>query len=214
MGETNENISQLMGTKRLADAVRQAKIAAAQRSDVVVDIREADRARLEILAEELQPIIRELEPGDDYFDFTVSGGSHPRLWIDGTANVMMARDRRTYRFVRETRLGRLTLAESTEPRAIADHVTDYVAERIVEREKAFAADDALATAESQPGNGKAAMADEAPLRIHEPKKVEAKPKRSRMSDFAIALVWLMIGAVLGAAILLAIASYRGVTIPG
>ncbi|WAP69620.1 hypothetical protein [Jiella pelagia] len=55
MSESRDNIAQLMGTKRLADAVRQAKIAAAHRSDVVVDIREADRARLEILAEEPPP---------------------------------------------------------------------------------------------------------------------------------------------------------------
>ncbi|MBO0905388.1 hypothetical protein [Jiella sonneratiae] len=217
MSETRDNIAQLMGTKRLADAVRQAKIAAAQRSDVVVDIREADRARLEILAEELQPIINEIEPGDDFFDFTVSGGSHPRLWVDGTAHVMMARDRRTYRFVRETRIGRLVLVESTEPRVIADRVTDYVAARIVEREKAYAADDLIGISElHQHGRSLRHDADDAePLRFGEPKKpAEEKPQRSKASEFAIALVWLMIGAVLGAAILLAIASYRGVTIPG
>ncbi|NDW03585.1 hypothetical protein [Jiella pacifica] len=217
MSESRDNIAQLMGTKRLADAVRQAKIAAAHRSDVVVDIREADRARLEILAEELHPIVRELDPADDFFDFTISGGSHPRLWIDGTANVMMARDRRTYRFVRETRIGRLTMAESTEPRAIADRVTDYVAARMVEREKAYAADDAMGAEEGY-ANGRSLRQVEdqdEPLRIPETKKKsEAKPQRSKTSDFAIALVWLMIGAVLGAAILLAIASYRGVTIPG
>ncbi len=217
MSESRDNIAQMMGTKRLADAVRQAKIAAAQRSDVVVDIREADRARLEILAEELQPIIRDLDPADDYFDFTISGGSHPRLWIDGTANVMMARDRRTYRFVRETRIGRLTMAESTEPRTIADRVTDYVAARIVEREKAYAADDMMGVEDgyqSARGPRKAEEQDE-PLRIPETKTTsETKPQRSKASDLAVALVWLMIGAVLGAAILLAIASYRGVTIPG
>ncbi|MDX1731807.1 MAG: hypothetical protein R3184_11770, partial [Aurantimonas coralicida] len=74
MGEGKDNVATLMGTKRLADAVRQAKIAAAQRSDVVVDIREADRARLEILQEELQPLIDELPAGEDMFDFTLSGG--------------------------------------------------------------------------------------------------------------------------------------------
>lgn len=215
MSESRDNIAQLMGTKRLADAVRQAKIAAAHRSDVVVDIREADRARLEILAEELHPIIRELDPADDYFDFTISGGSHPRLWIDGTASVMMARDRRTYRFVRETRIGRLTMAESTEPRTIADRVTDYVAARIVEREKAFAADDVMG-AEDGYSNGRSLRQGEdqdEPLRVQETKK-KSEAKRSKTSDFAIALIWLMIGAVLGAAILLAIASYRGVTISG
>ncbi|MCE7027068.1 hypothetical protein [Jiella avicenniae] len=217
MSESRDNIAQLMGTKRLADAVRQAKIAAAQRSDVVVDIREADRARLEILAEELQPIVGELDPADDFFDFTISGGSHPRLWVDGTANVMMARDRRTYRFVRETRIGRLTMAESTEPRVIADRVTDYVAARIVEREKAYAADDAMGAGEiHQAGRSpRHAEEDDEPLRFPDKaQRTQAKPQRSRTSDFAIGLIWLMIGAVLGAAILLAIASYRGVTIPG
>lgn len=216
MSESRDNIAQLMGTKRLADAVRQAKIAAAHRSDVVVDIREADRARLEILAEELHPIIRELDPADDYFDFTISGGSHPRLWVDGTANVMMARDRRTYRFVRETRIGRLTMAESTEARTIADRITDYVAARIVEREKAYAADDVMGVGDTHQNGRSLRHVDDGdePMRIPEARKPEAKQQRSRTSDFAIALIWLMIGAVLGAAILLAIASYRGVTIPG
>ncbi|MEX6507993.1 hypothetical protein [Jiella sp. M17.18] len=205
MGEGKDNVASLMGTKRLADAVRQAKIAAAQRSDVIVDIREADRARLEILAEELQPVIDDLPAGDDFFDFTITGGIHPRLWIDGTANVLMARDRRTYRFVRETRLGRLTLAESTEPRQIADHVTDYVAERIVERERAFAAEDMVeARGVVAPRQKAVKDADAEPLREPE--------RRSKGADFVIALVWLMIGAVLGAGLLLAIASYQGVAV--
>ncbi|KQT45149.1 hypothetical protein ASG43_12695 [Aureimonas sp. Leaf454] len=141
MSDSRDNVSSLKGSRRLADAVRAAKITAAQRSDVVVDIREADRARLEIFAEEMQPIVDEMPAGDDLFDFTISGGPQPRYWVDGTSHVSMARDRRTYRFVRETRIGRVTLAESTHPREIADRVLAYVAERIVERDKAFAETD-------------------------------------------------------------------------
>ena len=37
--------------RRLADVVREVKIAAADRTDVVVDMRDADRARLELLAQ-------------------------------------------------------------------------------------------------------------------------------------------------------------------
>ncbi len=205
MGEGKDNVSSLMGTRRLADAVRQAKIAAAQRSDVVVDIREADHARLEILLEELQPLLDELPPGDDYFDFFLSGGQHPRLWVDGTGNVVMARDRRTYRFVRETRLGRLTIAESTEPRAIAEAITDYVAERIVEREQAFALTDGQGVRLPEPQREKPARKDMPPaLMVSEP--------RSRGTDFVIAAVWMMIGIVVGAGVLLAIASYRGIAL--
>ena len=170
----------------------------------VVDIREADHARLEILMEELQPLVDELPAGDDYFDFFLSGGQHPRLWVDGTGNVIMARDRRTYRFVRETRLGRVTLAESTEPRVIAEAVTDYVAERIVERDQAFAVTDrqtvrAAPTAEKPAGHDRLSV-------------MSANEKRSRSTDFVIAAVWMMIGIVVGAGVLFAIASYRGVVI--
>lgn len=204
MGEGKDNVASLMGTKRLADAVRQAKIAAAQRADVVVDIREADRARLEILAEELQPLIDELPPGDELFDFTISGGMHPRLWIDGTANVIMARDRRTYRLVRETRLGRVTLVESTETRVMAEHVTDYVAERIVERDKAFALSDGLNERVAENASRQVRNGEDAPLRQPE--------KRTRGADFVIAATWMTIGIVIGAALLLAIASYQGMSI--
>ena len=47
----------------------------------------------------------------------------------------MGRDRRTYRFLRDTRLGRVVLAELHEIKPVADQVTRYVAERIVERQR-------------------------------------------------------------------------------
>ena len=203
MGEGKDNVATLMGTRRLTDAVRQAKIAAAQRSDVIIDIREADRARLEILLEEMQPLVDELPPGDDLFDLTIAGGTHPRLWVDGTANVLMARDRRTYRFVRETRLGRVTLVESTDTRTICDQVTDYVAERIVERDRAFAVTDGL----------NERMIDSA-REAAEPGKtsVERPQTRSGATEFVSAVVWLLIGLAAGAGILAAIAYQQGVTI--
>ena len=43
--------------------MRQVKIAAAERNDVVVDMKEADRARLEILAQELKPVFDDV-PAD------------------------------------------------------------------------------------------------------------------------------------------------------
>ena len=39
--------------RRLADIVREVKIATADRTDVVVDMRDADRARLELLTEDI-----------------------------------------------------------------------------------------------------------------------------------------------------------------
>lgn len=132
---------------RLVQAVREIKIATAERSDVVVEMKEADRARLEILAQELEPVFSEVPLDDERFDFAISSGLQPRLWIDATAHVMMGKDRRQYRFVRDTRLGRSVLAESHQTGPIADSVTTYIAERIYERELALAGDDITYRAE-------------------------------------------------------------------
>lgn len=200
MGEGKDNVSSLMGNRRLADAIRAAKIAAAHRSDVVVDIREADRARLEILAEEMQSVADEIPPGDDRFDLTISGGPQPRFWVDGTAHVSMARDRRTYRFARETRLGRVMLGESADVAVIADRVTDYVAERIVERDKAFADSDGLGLRSVERGVRKPELAPPIPVRA-------AGPRAG--ANFVLGLSWLVIGMAIGAGILFAVASVRG-----
>jgi hypothetical protein len=60
------------------------------------------------------------------------------LWIDPIAHVAMGHDKRTYRFVQDTRYGRKVLAESLQVDEIADAVTHYVASRLIERERAFA----------------------------------------------------------------------------
>jgi hypothetical protein len=119
---------------RLADAVREVKNAAADREDVVVELREAQKMRLELLAAELAPIFADV-PTDAGFDFAISSGTQPRLWIDAVSHVTMGRDRRIYRFLRDTRLGRVVLAESHEIKPVADQVTRYIAERIVERQR-------------------------------------------------------------------------------
>jgi hypothetical protein len=122
------------GGLRLADAIREVKNAAADREDVVVELREAQRTRLELLATELTPVFADV-PADAGFDFVISSGTQPRLWIDAVSYVTMGRDRRTYRFLKDTRLGRVVLAESLDIAPVAEQVTRYVAERLVERER-------------------------------------------------------------------------------
>jgi len=129
----------------LKDAVRAARIDAAERSGVVVDLRDAELARLELLNEALDPLFQELPSTIDLFDRGVSRGDTPRLWIDVIAHVGMGRDKRQYRFVQDTRFGRTVLAESYEVPAMVDAVTHYVARRLVERERALA-DDASSNA--------------------------------------------------------------------
>ena len=124
--------------RRLRDALRQARIEAADRTGVVVDLRDAEVARLEILSEALDPLFAEIPDRIDLFDCGISRGEPPRLWIDVVAHIVMGRDKRTYRFVQDTRHGRIVLAESNDAAEIVQAVTNYVARRIVEREHAIA----------------------------------------------------------------------------
>src|ERR1700749_1473618 len=96
----------------LKAAVRQTRIALAEQSSVVVDLRDAELARLELLNEALDPLFAEIPPGVELFDRGISRGDTPRLWIAGIAHVAMARDKRRYRFVQDTRNGRKVLAEA------------------------------------------------------------------------------------------------------
>ena len=120
---------------RLGEAIREVKNAAADRDDVVVELREASHTRLELMAAELAPLFAQVPADMDLFDFTISSGLQPRLWIDAISHVAMARDRRTYRFVKDTRAGRVVLAEDTAIKPVADQVARYVAERMIERER-------------------------------------------------------------------------------
>jgi hypothetical protein len=124
---------------RLRDALRRARIEAADRTGVVVDLRDAEVARLEILSEALDPLFAQVPEQIDLFDRGISQGETPRLWIDVVAHVMMGRDKRIYRFVQDTRFGRTVIAESHDVEAIVGAVTDYVARRMIEREHALTA---------------------------------------------------------------------------
>ena len=77
----------------LKAAVRQARIEAAERTGVVVELRDAEPARLELLNEALEPVFAELPPEIELFDRGISRGDVPRLWIDAIAHVAMGRDK-------------------------------------------------------------------------------------------------------------------------
>src|SRR6516164_84049 len=124
--------------QRLKDALRKARVDQAERSGVVVDLRDAEVARLELLNEALDPLFEEVPKEVDLFDRGISRGETPRLWIDAIAHVSMGRDKRVYRFLQETRYGRKVLAESVNVPEIVHAVTKYLAQRLIERERALA----------------------------------------------------------------------------
>jgi hypothetical protein len=125
----------------LRDALRHARIEVAERSAVIVDLYDAEIARLELLNDALDPLFAEIPAAIEFFDRGISRGDLPRLWIDMIAHVAMGRDRRVYRFIQDTRNGPKVLAESPSADDIVQAVTKYVARRMIERERALANDE-------------------------------------------------------------------------
>jgi hypothetical protein len=177
MSDAHNAASPSESPMRLRDALRKARIEAADRTGVVVDLRDAEVARLEILNEALDSLFAQVPGNVDLFDRGISQGETPRLWIDVVAHVMMGRDKRIYRFVQDTRHGRIVLAESHDVPVIVDAVTDYLARRMIEREHAMVA-----------------------TPVPEEPEVKAKPRRRGWGMFVL-------GFILGAAALFAFALY-------
>jgi hypothetical protein len=160
----------------LQEAMHQARVEAAERTSVVVDLRDAEAARLELLNEALDPLFGEMPAEVDLFDRGISHGETPRLWIDAVAHVAMGRDKRAYRFLHDSRLGRQVLAESHDIAEIVRAVTTYVARRLVERQRALAEDpDLLARAPA--------------------KEAQRYRRRRRWRTFGVLLLGVLIGAV-------------------
>lgn len=127
----------------LAIAMRRARVESAEQSAAVADLRAAEIGRLEILADALAPIVEQAPKDCDMFDLAISPGERPRLFIDQIGFVEMDRDRRTYRLLQDTRHGRVSLCESESLDDVVDAATDYIAHRLIEREKALAVDYAI-----------------------------------------------------------------------
>ena len=127
----------------LKEAMHQARVEAAERTSVVVDLRDAEVARLELLNEALDPLFADIPAEADLFDRGVSRGETPRLWVDAVAHVAMGRDKRSYRFLQDSRNGRHVLAESHEIADIVQAITAYVARRLIERQRALDEDPGL-----------------------------------------------------------------------
>jgi hypothetical protein len=136
-GEGRKGAARILDLKVAIERIRNAE---ADRKDVVVDMKQAAHARLELLAQDLAPVIADVPQDMDFFEFSLTDGENPRLWIDMTTFVRMGRDRRTYEMVRDTRLGRTLVLETDQRQKMAMAVTDYVAERIIERDQAMAGD--------------------------------------------------------------------------
>lgn len=204
MSDVTEGQGVAGNVRTLQSAIRRVRTAEAERSDVVVELRDAERARLEMLADELKGVFAEVPEDNDTFVFSIGAGTPARLWIDMTSFVVLGRDRRTYRFLKDTRLGRTVIIETANLDEVADCVTDYVAERIIERERAIEGDWVI----------RRAKREETARRQEEkgiPAPTAAPPAAARSTDRK-ALGWIaaafLFGILIGVAVLLGYAWIR------
>ncbi|MBK9082262.1 MAG: hypothetical protein IPL88_09385 [Rhizobiales bacterium] len=206
----------------LAEATRRARVDIAEQSQVVEDLRNGEIARLDMLAEAIRPVLAQVPQDVDLFDVGVVPGARPRLFVDVIAYVEMARDRRTYRFLQETRHGRVTVRESDRVDAMTQAIADYVARRLIERDRALASDmtvedaaRALLARESAPAPQTALAGPETNseprVETRAEARAEARPARRTRGGFAErALLFLV--QFLGAAaltLIVAIGLYMG-----
>lgn len=193
------------GHQRLKAAIRQAKSAQADRLDSITDMRAADIARLELLVQDLQPVFDAVPPQDEQWDFCLSHGMQPRLWLDASAFVMIARDRRNYLFVRDTRLGRVVLAENTDIVTISAAVTRYIALRIIERERLI---DGIATESHQTELSQ--NQDKPADNIASVQTLKTPPQGGTLWS---GLLWFTAGALLGCVFLVLMFDHYGINLP-
>lgn len=183
----------------LREAIRTARLEAAERSGVIVELRDASLARLSMLNEMLEPIFADVPlEHSDLFDRGLMPGETPRLFVDMVAHVTLGRDRRTYRFLQDTRAGRRVLAESTNPHDIVDAVTRYVARRLIAREQAMVAAAAAPENETPP--------EPHPLPHHPAPAPAAEPERpGRVGVF-------ILGVIAGALAMVGVAALLGLPV--
>jgi hypothetical protein len=154
----------------LKAALRRARVESAEQSSAVAEVRETEIARLELLEEAIRPVLAQIPEEVDIFDPGIAYGERPRLFIDMIGFIEMAHDKRVYRFQQDTRHGRALIAESERVERMVEAVANYVARRLVERDRALASD-----WRSREAGAHAAMATE-------PANDDAKPASTRAAD--------------------------------
>jgi hypothetical protein len=117
--------------------LHRARLAEAAHFDAVLEIRDAQTLRLQVLKDDMTPIVAGLKESGDYISLALVPDEPPRLWIDLTSYVVMAPDPRTYRLVQDTSEGHQVLAETTELAEMVNHLKMFIAQRTVARQRAL-----------------------------------------------------------------------------
>lgn len=127
------------GDGGLKDALRQARLAEAAHFEAALDLRDSKSIRLQLLKDELVPVVAGSATAADLFDLALVPGHPPRLWIDLITFVLMEPDHRTYRLLQDRQGGREILFESASRPEMAEAITRHMAHQMISRERQVAA---------------------------------------------------------------------------
>jgi hypothetical protein len=122
----------------LAEAMGRAREQHTVRDTMRTDARVNAQQRLEMLRLKLTPVFEAIPRDAEQFNLGVVTAEKPRLYIDIIGYVEMTSHLKGYRLMQETRRGVQNLAESNDEAGIIAMVTDYIARRLVDRERALA----------------------------------------------------------------------------
>jgi hypothetical protein len=120
---------------RMDAALRSARLAEAAHFEALMNIRDAATLRLQVLKDDLDPVVQSRPEADRFIDLALVPGDPPRLWIDMVSYVSMAPDPRTYRFCQDTAGGQRVLCETADRADVAERITAYVAHRVIDRQR-------------------------------------------------------------------------------
>lgn len=115
--------------------MRDARLAQAAHHEAAIAIRDAQTLRLQVLLDELMPIVQARRESADFIQLALVPGDQPRLWIDLTSYIVMAPDPRTYRLVQDTRDGANVLFETKQREEMRKKATEFIAHRSIARQR-------------------------------------------------------------------------------
>lgn len=122
----------------LALALRRARIAESAHFEAALDIRDAKTLRLQVLKDDLSPVVASHGEAGRVFDLALVPSEPPRLWIDLISSVVMEPDPRTYRLIQDTQSGRETLLETANRAELVERIKLHMAHQLVARERRMA----------------------------------------------------------------------------
>jgi hypothetical protein len=119
----------------LSGALRKARLAEAAHFEAVLGIKDSKSLRLQVLKDEIAPLIAATPEAAHVFDLALVPGEPPRLWIDLISFVVMEPDYRTYRLQQDNQGGREALFETFDRAEMVKYLESYLAHRMIVRER-------------------------------------------------------------------------------